>query len=68
MAAPINGPVHGVATMTVRHPNNNELRYPVVFEPIPPSLVKDEPNSILNNNVNAIAKNKIDKRLDTELD
>jgi hypothetical protein len=54
--------------MTVRHPNNNELRYPVVFEPIPPNLVKDEPNSILNNNVNAIAKNKIDKRHDTELD
>ena len=30
--------------------------------------ISEAANSILNNNVNAIAKNKIDKRLDTELD
>ena len=68
IAAPINGPVHGVATITVKHPNNNELRYPVVFEPMPPSRVNEVPNSILNNKVKAIAKNKTDKRLEIELD
>jgi len=35
---------------------------------MPPSRVNEVPNSILNNKVKAIAKNKTDKRLEIELD
>ena len=57
-AAPINGAVHGVATMVVRTPFKKVLAYPVCLVNSDPADVKEIPTSKTPSKFKAIAKNK----------
>ena len=52
----------------MRQPSNREFKYPVLFDPKFPNLVKEVPISTLKNKIKAMLKNNNDKRVDTTLD